>query len=442
MKILFVLPEEIIKNKFSSFISWFTHKFVYGFGNSLAFPVLAALTPKDHEVELVVGGHNEIDYDQNFDLVGISTVTRYSPLAYEIAQEFRKRGSTVVLGGWHASAMPQEAKQYADSVVVGEAEENWPILINDLKNGKIKPFYYPKIPVDPKLFPHPRIDIYPKRIRTSVQATRGCPFDCEFCAINGFKFRNKYRMRPIKNVIKDIVDLPNKGFFFIDSSFTINTNYTKELFKVMRGLNKKFYAYGNGDILRKDKELLKLSQEAGCESWFIGLESISQSSLDDINKKTNRVDEYISTFKKIHDHGMSVMGSFIFGFDYDTIDVFDKTDDFIRKSELEMPIFQILTPFPGTTLFNRFYKEGRIITKDWSKYDLEQAVFKPKNMTKNELEQKFGEFIVKQYSISRNIFKSINSMKLGPKIFFQVASMNNSFLFESIKIKKRLELIQ
>lgn len=433
MKILFVSPAEITHSKIKNFIGWITHKFVFGFGNSLAFPILVALTPQDHDIELVEGGHSEIDYNKNYDLVGITTVTRYSLLAYEIADEFRKRGVKVVVGGWHVSALPQEAKQHADSVVIGEAEETWPMLIRDLENGKLKPFYKPKHPVNPENFPHPRIGIFPKKIRTSVQATRGCPYGCEFCAINSFKFRNKFRMRPIDDVIEDIMALHNRGFFFIDSSLTINPSYTKELFKQMKGLNKRFYAYGNSDVLGRDDELLKLSNEAGCYSWFIGLESVCQESLINIKKKTNRVNDYSSSIKKIHDHGISVMGSFIFGFDYDKMDVFDDTDDFIRKSELDMPVFQILTPFPDTALFNRFDEEGRLLTKDWSKYDLEQAVFQPKNMSAEELENGYGRLLIKQYSLSRNIPRMIKSMKLGPNIFLGTTAMNNFFMLENIK---------
>jgi len=260
MKILFVLPNIKINNKIRNLIIWINQKLIFGFGKSLAFPILVALTDPIHDVEFVEGGHNEIDYSKNYDLVAISVVTRYSPLAYEIADKFRKRNVKVVIGGWHASALPDEAKLHADSVVIGEAEETWPILINDLKNGKIKPFYYSDRPVDSKIIPHSCIDIYPKNKRSSVQATRGCPYRCEFCSMASVKFRNQFRMRPIKDVLEDIKNVPNKGFFFIDNSMTINSDYTKELFRQMKDLNKKFYAYGNINALSKDEELLKIAQ--------------------------------------------------------------------------------------------------------------------------------------------------------------------------------------
>ncbi|UCF50507.1 MAG: B12-binding domain-containing radical SAM protein [Thermoplasmatales archaeon] len=425
MKILFVLPNETIKSNFKKFVKWLNIKFVFGFGKSLAFPILTALMPPTQDVEFIEGGHNEIDYNKDYDLVGITAVTRYSPLAYEIADEFRKRGVKVVMGGWHASALPEEAKQHADSVVIGEAEDTWPILIKDLKNGTLKPFYQPVRPVDVKNIPNPQMKIFPRNNRSSVQATRGCPYKCEFCSMACVKFRNQFRMRPINDVIEDIIDIPNKGFFFIDNSLTVNPNYSIELFKQMKDLNKRFYAYGNIDVLNKNKELLKSAQEAGCFSWFVGFDSICQESLDNVKKVSNKVKNYISSIKNIHDHGISVMGSFIFGFDYDTIDVFNKTDDFIRKSELDIPVFYVLTPFPGSLIFNRLDREGRIFTKDWSKYDLSHVVFKPKNMTVEELENNFRNFCIQQYSFSRNLNRMINGIKFGPNIFLNIAIMNN-----------------
>jgi radical SAM superfamily enzyme YgiQ (UPF0313 family) len=425
MKILFVLPNIIIKNKVKNFIRWINQKLIFGFGKSLAFPILAALTDPIQEVEFVEGGHSEIDYNKKYDLVGITAVTRYSPLAYEIADEFRKRNIKVVIGGWHASALPNEAKLHADSVVIGEAEETWPVLINDIKNEKLKPFYYPNRPVDLKNIPNPRIDIYPKNKRSSVQATRGCPYRCEFCSMASVKFRNQYRMRPIIDVLEDIKDVPNKGFFFIDNSMTINSDYTKELFRQMKDLNKKFYAYGNINALSKDEELLKIAQEAGCYSWFVGFDSVSQQSLDNVGKTSNRIDGYISSVKKVHDYGMSMMGSFIFGFDYDNLEIFKKTDDFVRRSELDVPVFYILTPFPGSPIFKSLDKENRILTKDWSKYDLYNVVFKPKNMTVEQLQNYYESFCIQQYSPSRILSRMIKSMRFGPNIFLKVTSMNN-----------------
>jgi len=424
MKILFVSPSLTYRNQSRNIFAKLNDKFLFGFGKSLTFQILAALTPYKHDVEFVEGGHSQINYYGNYDLVAITIVTRHAFLAYEIADEFRRRGKTVVLGGWHVSALPEEAKQHADSVVIGEAEEIWPQLLNDVENGELKSLYISLKPVDPERIPCQRIDILPKGANTTVQATRGCPYTCEFCAIINMKSRKKFRMRPIKHVIKDIKSLPNKGFFFFFFSLTINSNYTKELFRQMKDLNKNFYAYGNIDVLGKDDEMLKLAAEAGCYTWYVGFESISQDTLKSIGKNTNLVGNYISSIKKIHDYGMIIMGSFIFGFDYDMANVFNQTDEFIRKSKVDIPLLRVLTPFPGTSLFTRLDSEGRILSRDWSKYDLDHVVFQPKNMTTTELETNIKKLRDKQYNLPNSILRTLRSIKFGPNIFLETVSMS------------------
>jgi len=433
MKILFVSPALVNKNYFNDIIRWINIKFILGFGKSLTFPILKALTPEKHDVEFVEGSYSDINYDTHYDLIGITTITPYSYLAYEIADEFRRRGVKVVIGGWHASALPEEAKQHADAVVIGEAEDTWPELINDFEKGGLKPFYITKQSVDPATIPRPRVDIFPKRTRISVQATRGCPYSCEFCSLINDKFGKKLRMRPIDDVIEDISLIPNKGFFFIDNSLTVNPSYTKELFRRMKCLNKFFSAYGNIDVLGRDEELLKIAKEAGCRTWYIGLESVCQKSIDSIRKHTNRVDNYISSIKKIHEYGMNVMGSFVLGFDNDTMNVFNETDEFIRKSEIDMPLFNILTPYPGTPLYDRLNSEGRILTRDWSKYDLEHVVFQPKNMSPEELVSKIKWIRDRQYNILTTTSRIIKSVKQGPNIFLETLAMNNFRMLKNLK---------
>jgi len=422
MKILFVWPrppnlifEEYNQNR--GILSDIMSKLLF-FPKPLTFPILAAVTPKEHIVEITEGGPRDIDYEEEYDLVGITLPTRYAIWAYEIADEFRRRGKKVVLGGWHASALPEEAKQHSDSVVIGEAEETWPQLLKDFKNGKMKSFYYPERAVEPELIPHP-LNMYSQGPLLGVQATRGCTYGCEFCAITNIKFGNIFRMRKIKDVIDEIQELPDKVFNFHDNSLTINPDYTKKLFREMIELDKKFYAFGNIDILGKDEELLKLASEAGCVGWLIGFESISQESINIIGKKTNIVQTYQSSVKKIHEYGMIILGSFVFGFDGDKIDVFDKTDDFVRKSEIDVPDVMILTPYPGTPLFNRLEKEGRIITKDWNKYDNQQVVFEPKYMTRQELLENSGTLYKEWYRWPTSIKRMIKSLRFGRRSFIE-----------------------
>jgi len=429
MKNLFIWtgPSDLIyadssKNKLFNFL---LSKLSYS-PRPLLFYLLKELTPGNHSIDIIQAGKiTDIDFDKKYDLVGITCVTRYAFLAYEIADEFRKRGSFVVLGGYHVSALPEEAKEHADSVVVGEAEEIWPILIKDYEQGKTKPFYYQEKPVDLNKINFPKnIDKEGKDF--ALYATRGCPNSCEFCAITNMKYGRFFRKRNIETVIEELKAHKGKRFAFRDSSLTIDPDYTKELFKAMIGINKKFFAMGNINILVKDEELLKLSRDAGCTGWLIGFESVNQKSINEIGKTTNKVEEYYKAVKKIHDHGMMVDGTFVFGFDHDTVDIFEDTYDFVQKSEIDRFLSMILTPYPGTPLYTRLDQEGRIVTKNWDKYNMEDVVFQPKNMTREELYVKSRELHDKCHTISSSIPKVFRSIRYG-YYPFKIVLMDNVF---------------
>lgn len=389
----------------------------------LNFPILSALTPNKHSVEIKDWcRYQDINFDGNYDLIGLSCSTQYAFDTYKIADEFQHRGKTVVLGGWHPTALPEEAKQHADSVVIGEAEETWPQLLKDFENGMIKPFYRPYKPVDPKHIPV--LKNHSTKENPGIQATRGCPVGCEFCSVSNSKFRNELRTRPIENIIKEIKSMEKNYFAFFDNSLTMNPNHSKQLFREMKGLGKNFTCNGNINVLAKDEEFLRLAREAGCIGWLVGFESVSQKSLNETGKKTNRVEEYASAINKIHDYDMQVYGNFIFGFDSDTKDIFDNTYDVIISIGVDVPDIVILTPFPGTPLFTRLETEGRILTKDWSRYTFGDVVFQPKNMTPQELLKNSRRIYAKLYSNS-NIFKrTIKSIKLGIVPFLQVGQKN------------------
>lgn len=378
------------------------------------FGILAALTPQRHSITFMDDRIQNIDFDESYDLVGISIYTRSAPRAYQIADEFRKRGTRVVLGGWHASALPEEAKCHADSVVIGEAEETWPQLLKDLDNGTLNPIYKQERPVDPGIIPPAKSIISSKRYSIGIiQATRGCPYRCNFCAMTNRRYGRMYRLRPVENVLEEIRALPQKIIFFGDNSLTINTEYTKQLFKNMKELNKKFYCNGNVNGLNHDDELLKLAKEAGCKMWNIGFESVSQETINSIGKRSNKIEDYASTVRKIHDFGMVVNGNFIFGFDTDQKNIFDRTLEAVYDWGIDLCSFLILTPLPGTPLFDRLDMEGNILTRDWSKYDYSTAVHRPKNMSPEELEEgtlKINGAFNSNAHTMKNLHKS---MKLG-----------------------------
>lgn len=386
---------------------------------------MASVTPEKHSVRVISELYEKIDYNEKYDLVNINFLTPFATYVYKIADKFRKKGFTVTLSGFHASALPDEAKQHADSVIIGRGEEIWPFLLKDLEEGKLKPFYEPKEILDPKLIPSTKMNL-PKSfiLMGGIEATRGCPNRCKFCQESNITGGSTFRARPVKNAIEEIKSIPQKALIFYDTSLTIDPNYTKSLFREMRGLNKKFSCCGNMDVLANDEDLLKLAKEAGCTTWLIGFESISQKTIDLIGKKTNKVKEYISAIKKIHDHGMSVVGSFMFGFDTDTLDVFDKTQKAIYDWEIDLADFGILTPYPGTPLFDKLEKEGRILTKDWSKYTMRNVVFKPKNMSKDELFKGYNRMVTEFYSTPNIIKRTTRGIKLGFYPFIQIFLRN------------------
>jgi len=406
MKILFIFPSNS-KKLYSLNLNKIKKRI------PITFAQLIALTPKNHEIHLIderLG--NKVDFNQDYDLIGISTLTHSVYKAYEIADKFRSKGKTVVLGGYHVSTLPKEAKEHANSVVVGEAELNWPKLLKDFENGNLKSYYIQDTPVDPNFIPSPyRGSINDYFPCVDVQATRGCPIGCEFCSIKNIEGRI-YRKRPISVVIKEIKSLKNSFFSFSDPTLTIDVEYTKSLFKEMIGLKKRFLCHGNMDILNQDEELIKLSKKAGCQTWFIGFESINQESLDSVKKK-NTVKIYEEAVKKIHNHNIAIKGLFIFGFDADTLDSFSTTLKFIKKMRLDIAYFSILTPLPGTSVFNKFEKEERILTKDWSKYDWDNVVFEPKNMTPEELYNKTRDVAMNYYSYSNLLRRTFDNNKLN-----------------------------
>ena len=231
-----------------------------------------------------------------------------------------------------------------------------------------------------------------------------------------------FRKRPIDDVINDIKNRRDKFFNFEDNSLTNDPRYSKELFKAMKGLNKKFFAFANINTLGRDEEFLKLASEAGCVGFSVGFESISQKSIEFVNKPTNTVEKYASAIKKIHDNGITVIESFVFGADFDTLQVFDDTDEFVNKYEIDIPDPYVLTPYPGSPLFDKLDKEGRILTRDWSKYNLERVVFQPKNMTPEELEvntKLLHDKWLKFPSIFRRMLKSAKNGRIPMSVTLQ-----------------------
>jgi radical SAM superfamily enzyme YgiQ (UPF0313 family) len=371
------------------------------FLRTLTLPVLAALTPSSIEVKITDERTESIDYESDADLIGLTYLTADAHRAYRIADEFRKKGKFVVMGGPHASILPEEAIRHADSVVIGEAEQIWKDLLRDFQKGLPEKFYQSKTPVKMEDFPLPRRNLVKCKGFTTiemVEASRGCPFNCDFCYMPTL-FGRSYRLRPIEHVIKEIKTLEKHHLAFADDNLVGNPDYAKNLFKKLIPLRKKWF--GNFSLARAgDTELLKLAAQSGCIRIGLGFESVSQKSLNGVNKGFNKVKRYEEIIKKMHDQGITIMGYFMFGFDEDDLSIFPRTVEFIEKSLIDRPIFFILTPIPKTRLYQRLLLEGRIIDTNWSHGDGTHVMFRPKLMTVDELQEGYRWVMNQIYSLS------------------------------------------
>lgn len=354
----------------------------------LALLVLAALTPLDFEITIVDEEIEEIDFDCDVDVVGITLLTTTAHRGYEIADRFRERGTKVVLGGIHATVLPEEAAQHADAVVIGEAEEVWYQVLADVKAGRLEHFYRSGTSCNMQRMPIPRRDLLSKQAYLTtnlLESTRGCPNRCSFCSIQAVT-GNTYRCRPVPEVISDIETLGNPPTVFVDDNIIAEPTYAKELFKAMIPLKTMWVGQATLAITA-DKELLDLAAKSGCKILVIGFESLSAENIRVIGKaRTNKVTDYREAVKKLHTRGICVAGSFIIGLDNDDTSVFSEIVEFIQKNNIDLPRAGVLTPYPGTHLFKKLDTEGRLIHQNWRYYG-RAVVFHPKLMTPEELEQ-------------------------------------------------------
>ncbi len=373
---------------------------------------IAGLTPREHEIHIIDERYSKIDFNHRYDLVAITALTCNAPRAYEIATEFRKRGTKVVLGGMHPSFMTDEALRFSDSVVVGEAEPVWQKVLEDASNNGLKPIYKGQL-CDLSTTPMPRWDLLPQRSRyvMFIQATRGCPNACSFCSVSTF-FGRKIRVKPVEKVVEEIKKFGKRFVIFVDDNIFANIKYAKQLFKALTPLRIKWGGEASLNTL-KNVELIKLAAKSGCRALFIGFETISKKALQEINKAFNLVD-YKKIINLLHKFGIAVIASMMFGMDADDKHVFQRTVNFLDRAQVDAAIFSILTPLPGTRLFDKLQRENRITTYDWSKYDALHVVYKPKNMTPKELMDGLNYAYKAFYSPLRVLRRIIRSIKYCP----------------------------
>jgi radical SAM superfamily enzyme YgiQ (UPF0313 family) len=356
----------------------------------LTLTTLAALVPPELNAEITIQdeGVQPLDLDFPPSLVGITAITGTSLRAYDIADRLREKGHVVVIGGVHATLLPDEAAQHADALVLSYAEKSWPQLLRDFAAGDLQPRYLARTGQKLEGVPIARRDLLQKKryaTVNSIEATRGCPHRCDFCAVPA-AWSGIYAHRPVEDVVAELRTFEGRTALFIDLSPVEDVAYAKALYRAMVPLRMRWVGLATTRIA-EDRELLDLAAKSGCKGLLIGFESISQGTLQETRKGFHKAQNYGDVVKRLHDHGIGIQGCFVFGFDTDDDSVFERTVEFVDRTKIDLPRYAVLTPFPGTGYFRRMEAGGRLLHKNWSLYDVEHAVFQPQQMSPERLQE-------------------------------------------------------
>jgi radical SAM superfamily enzyme YgiQ (UPF0313 family) len=361
---------------------------------TLALTSIAAATPASWRVaywdeNLLQGAPPARPVPQ---VVGISVHLTFARRAFELAAWYRARGSKVILGGLHVLSCPEECAPHADALVMGNGVSVWPRVLADVEAGTLRPQYVADFSDDYRRDPAPRREILPRDsflTTTSLIATRGCHNRCGFCYLATDGLRMPYRMREPSQVAEEFAADGQPYGVFVDNNLGSRPEYLRALCQALRPLRKIWSAAVSIDVT-DDPGIIREMAIAGCTGVFVGFESLTDENLVEARKKTPRAADYARRVGIFHDNGIQVNGSFVLGFDHDRKDVFASMAQWVEESRLECATFHILTPYPGTPLFRQMDGEGRLLHKDWSRYDTAHAVFRPRHMTPEELEHGYG----------------------------------------------------
>lgn len=390
---------------------------------------VAAVTPPGVRVRLVDEQIEEIPWAERFDLVGITCMTALAPRAYELASRFRELGVPVVLGGMHPTLCSEEAASHADAVVVGEAEKVWPQLLRDLEQGSLQRVYHGGTAESLAGLPRlPRELLSPQRYATvhAVQATRGCPHRCGFCAVSAFS-EHTQRRRPVEEVVAEIAAIPAKFFMFVDDHLTADRDYARALFEALVPLRKQWVTQSTL-AMAEDEALVALAAQAGCVGLFVGLETFAAENLASVGKDCHRVEQYRAAIGRLHAHGIGIEAGIVFGFARDRVEVFQRTLEILDELEMDAVQISIFTPLPGTPAFAAM--GAKLLDRNWAHYDFHHAVFQPEGMSPESL-QAGHDWVTREFyrpwRIARRVWRAWRRTKGWRQVKY-VAGLNLAYL--------------
>ena len=381
---------------------------------ALALPLLAALTPDHYDIVIVDEEVSEIPEDYTPDIVGITLLASNAERGYEIANKFKAKGAKIIFGGPHVSYEVDEGLEYSDTVVIGEAEGLWQDVLIDFENNQLKKTYKLETTPEYKESPIPRWDLMQtdKYISLNIQASRGCPFQCEFC-LTSQMFGRKMRFRGIDNVIEEVKASPIKNIFFCDDNLTINKKYALKLFEKLEPLKISWMCQSSVDVA-DDMSFLQKMADAGCKFILIGFESINEDSLEETHKHQNNKEKYLEIIDRVQSVGIHVYGSFIWGFDNDKKEDVPKFKDFIQKANLPVFILSILSVTKGTELYTRMLKDGRLYENAQNSYNIGSfPLIKHTHFTNHEIMSSLNDIFDDLYSFKMIRERVIPMLKKG-----------------------------
>jgi radical SAM superfamily enzyme YgiQ (UPF0313 family) len=382
----------------------------------LSLTLVAALTPPEYKVDICDENVEVLDFETDAQVIGISFMTALAPRAFEIASRFREKGKTVVAGGYHPTLCPNETAKYFNAVVIGDAEELWPKVLNDIANNSLQSVYQHSSLCSLTQTPFPRRDLLHNTANyyattNAVQIGRGCIHACKFCSISAF-YSGKYRSRPLSNVIGELKSL-SKDLIFVDDNIISNPEYARDLFKEMIPLKKRWVGQCSLKIA-DDTELLQLAYASGCQGLFIGIETLNKENLSFVGKDINTEYELKKRINTIRKAKIAIIAGLIVGMDFDDISVFEYTLQFLKQTKIDAIQVNIMTPLPGTPLFEKFKISGRITDTDYSNYDFRHVVIKPARMTPGELQNGADWLYNSFYRLDKIILRTLGAMwRLG-----------------------------